>query len=247
MSSLEEIRQARAASWRAAKAKTTEQTSSVSPVGGTKQAICVDDDDDDNDGVNSGTAVDDSTPTPSSSQRRGRAARRSANAQSEPKHPYLAALDRALKDSYQHVKMVPSDAHQTQCLRKARVAIEDSLNKGNKLSIEALKVLKGVGNWVVKQIEENMERGDGDPEPGCNDKAAKRQKLAEAAKAAAPTPNSFTWWYMCSKGQRVEERSEAQVSGPPGNRQYRVSILHSSGRLERAWLPESKAQARSPP
>merc|ERR1712139_625420 len=99
--------------------------------------------------------------------------------------------------------------------------------------------LKGVGHWVVEEVRRHLSTGTA---------AKKRRTTPVTKRSAAPaqTPGNFQWWYIDARGKAVVERSSAQVAGYPGAQQYRVSILHSTGRMERAWLPETKAPPRGP-
>mmetsp|Transcript_49453 Transcript_49453/g.97806 ORF Transcript_49453/g.97806 Transcript_49453/m.97806 type:complete len:272 (+) Transcript_49453:53-868(+) len=155
-----------------------------------------------------------------------------------PDSELLPAFDRAIAVAQRHVKEVPEDRHQVWALRKARAALVDSLKQGNNLGIGALHTLTGVGHWVVQQIRKQLE----DPEVVGSAEALPAAKRAKAP-APAPTPGDFTWWYVDTKGKPVKERNSAECVGDLGAARYRVCILHSSGRMEKAYLPEAKAPA----
>ena len=108
--------------------------------------------------------------------------------------------------------------HQKLALRRARDSVSASLANGSRIAVGALHTLKHVGPWVVRQLKEFSD----DPPTRAS---------------PAPTPDSFSWWYLNSRGQQVSKRVEAQSR----NGQFRVAILHSSGMMERAWLPSDRA------
>lgn len=153
----------------------------------------------------------------------------------------LPAFDRAIKSAEAHAKMIPDDKHRVWALRKAKAAVVASLSRGDNMSINVLHTLPGVGHWVVSEVKAHLDENvnnDGVP-------LAKRSRQ-EIQLAPAATPQSFSWWYVSRCGERVEDREEAETSGRGANRQFRVCVLHSSGRIEKAFLPLSKAQLHSP-
>lgn len=156
-----------------------------------------------------------------------------------PQSELLGAFDRAIAAAVARVKLCPEDRHHVPALRKARAAVLASLERGDNISLGVLHTLKGVGHWVVEQLREHLQPSSSAAAEGAA-RAAKRPREAPA------TPNSFSWWYIGKDGKRTEERNGAEVSGPLGQEQYRVCILHSSGRMEKAWLPDAKAPPRSP-
>lgn len=155
----------------------------------------------------------------------------------------LPAFDRAIAAAQKHVKMVPDDRHQVFALRKGKAAVSESLKQGNDISIGVLHTLRGVGHWVVQQVREHLEvDGARDSEVG----AASGQQNAPKAQAPPPTPSNFTWTYVDRNGNDVADRNSAEFMGSAAGDQFRVKITHSSGRIEKAWLPDAKAPPRSP-
>lgn len=153
----------------------------------------------------------------------------------------LPALDRAIAAATKQVAISGQDKHQIFALRKAKAAVVESLKSGNNISLGALHTLTGVGHWVVDQVKRQMETcADVEDAPGKKFKAAPASSRA----APAPTPESFTWHYLGRNGKKVTDRNSAEFQGPLGNEMYRVCITHSSGRVEKAWLPEVKAPPR---
>jgi len=151
----------------------------------------------------------------------------------------LRAFDGALRAAEAHVKVVPDDKHQVFALRKAKAAVVESVKQGNNISLSALHTLPRVGHWVVQQVREQCSRPPGEsPVP-------KRGRAARTA--AAPTPNSFQWWYIGKDGKPAEDRNSARCQGPLEAQEFYVGILHSSGRMEKAFLPDAKAPPRCPP
>jgi len=158
-----------------------------------------------------------------------------------PQSELLQAFDRAIKSAERHSRMIPDDKHQVWALRKARSAVIASLKHGDNLTIGMLHALPGVGHWVVSEVKAHLDENvDNDGIP-----LAKRPRR-EVPPVPTPTPQQFSWWYVSRSGQRVEDRDEAESNGRGGNKQFRVCILHSSGRMEKAFLPLTKAQLRSP-
>mmetsp|Transcript_37782 Transcript_37782/g.70010 ORF Transcript_37782/g.70010 Transcript_37782/m.70010 type:complete len:289 (-) Transcript_37782:115-981(-) len=150
----------------------------------------------------------------------------------------LPAFDRAIAAAVEHAKMLPEDKHQVWALRKAKNAVLANLRQGNNISIGALHTLTGVGHWVVSQVKEHMSESAS--------LQAKRQRSAKSKAAPPKTPNSFTWFYIGRNGKPVKDRNSAECSGFGNDAQFRVGILHSSGREEKAWLPDAKAPPRCP-
>lgn len=137
--------------------------------------------------------------------------------------------------------MIPEDEHQVWALRKAKKAVVASLKRGDNLTIGMLHALHGVGHWVSSEVKAHLDDNvDNDGVP-----LAKRARR-ENQPAPAPTPQKFSWWYVSRSGKRVEDREEAESNGRGANKQFRVCVLHSSGRIEKAFLPLDKAQLRSP-
>ena len=56
-----------------------------------------------------------------------------------------------------------------------------------------------------------------------------------------PNDSGFVWKYITARGKKVRERKDAQHRLTPTGNVFRVEILHSDGRIERAWLSEDKA------
>lgn len=156
-----------------------------------------------------------------------------------PESELLPAFDRAIKAATEHAKMLPEDKHQVWALRRGKSAVLESLKQGNDISIGALHTLKGVGHWVVQQVREHMEAG------APSGQHAQRGS-AKSKAAPAKTPDSFVWWYIGKNGKAVKDRNSALFQGIGNDAQFRVGILHSSGREEKAWLPDSKAPPRCP-
>lgn len=150
-----------------------------------------------------------------------------------PSSDLLPALDRCIARA--QANRNPEDKHHIWALRRAKKAVQESLESGSDVTLGALHTLRGVGHWVVEQIREQLEGGGGPP-----------PKRPRQAAEMPPTPQSFSWWYLDRSGKGVRERNSAESSGPLGAEQFRVSILHSSGRMEKAWLPESKAPPQGP-
>jgi len=164
-----------------------------------------------------------------------------------PASDLIPAFDRAIAAAREHAKMLPEDKHQVWALQRGKAAVQDSLKRGDNISLSALHTLKGVGHWVVQEVKRHLNTSL-EAESGAS--APKRPRVTGGRQSTAPpTPASFSWWYLGRNGKAVGDRNSAEVSGPLGAEQYRVCILHSSGRMERAWLPESKAPPRcqSPP
>mmetsp|Transcript_24769 Transcript_24769/g.65005 ORF Transcript_24769/g.65005 Transcript_24769/m.65005 type:complete len:295 (-) Transcript_24769:88-972(-) len=153
-----------------------------------------------------------------------------------PESELLPAFDRAIAEATRHAKMLPEDKHQVFALRKGKAAVIESLKRGDNISLSALHTLRGVGHWVVQEVTRHLGEGPSRPTRG----------LGSGSKIAAPTPNSFTWWYLDCDGQPAMDRNSAEFSGSVGCELYRVCIMHSSGRIEKAWLPNSKAPPQSP-
>jgi len=159
----------------------------------------------------------------------------------------LPAFDRAIAAAREHAKLLPEDKHQVWALQRGKAAVQESLKRGDNISLSALHTLKGVGHWVVQELKRHLNTV---PEAESAASASKRPKVMGGRQpTASPTPASFSWWYLDRKGKPVGDRNSAEVSGPLDAEQYRVCILHSSGRMERAWLPGAKAPPRcqSPP
>eukprot|EP00929_Paragymnodinium_shiwhaense_P054918 TRINITY_DN27527_c0_g1_i1.p1 TRINITY_DN27527_c0_g1~~TRINITY_DN27527_c0_g1_i1.p1 ORF type:complete len:292 (+),score=67.69 TRINITY_DN27527_c0_g1_i1:73-876(+) len=149
----------------------------------------------------------------------------------------LPAFDRAIAAATANARMNPEDQHQVWALRKAKKAVIEHLKAGNDSSLGALHTLTGVGHWVVGQVRAQLEAG-----PGASEAAAKKPR---AGSAPPPTPNSFTWWYLDASGKFTKFQNSAETAGSPGMETYRVCISHASGRMEKAWLPASKAPPQS--
>ena len=64
---------------------------------------------------------------------------------------------------------------------------------------------------------------------------------SSSSKQKADDDNGFVWKYINGRGTKVKRRADAQRRRGDVCSLYRVEILHSDGRVERAWLPESKA------
>jgi len=158
-----------------------------------------------------------------------------------PESELLPAFDRAIAAATEHVKNVPEDKHQVWALRRGKKAVIESLKEGNNISLGALHTLTGVGHWVVQEVKRHMTE---DIEPPS--KRQSRNPSSNARSVAPPTPQSFTWWYLNRDGKYAAERNSADFSGSFGSEQFRVCILHSSGRMEKAWLPDAKAPPRCP-
>eukprot|EP00933_Yihiella_yeosuensis_P062426 TRINITY_DN6537_c1_g3_i1.p1 TRINITY_DN6537_c1_g3~~TRINITY_DN6537_c1_g3_i1.p1 ORF type:complete len:239 (+),score=61.84 TRINITY_DN6537_c1_g3_i1:41-718(+) len=153
----------------------------------------------------------------------------------------LPAFDRAIAAAVRRGKMTSEDAHHAPALRKAKKAVLESLTRGDNISLGALHTLKGVGHWVVGQLREHLNAPSSAASGGA-DASSKRRRVEAPA-----TPQSFSWWYLGRDGKRVETRNDAEMGQSPiGGLQFRVSILHSSGRMEKAWLPDAKAPAQCP-
>mmetsp|Transcript_10140 Transcript_10140/g.30400 ORF Transcript_10140/g.30400 Transcript_10140/m.30400 type:complete len:283 (+) Transcript_10140:55-903(+) len=157
-----------------------------------------------------------------------------------PSSELLPAFDRAIRAATEHARILPEDQHQVWALRRAKAAVLESLKRGDNISLGALHTLKGIGHWVVQEVKRHLEEGGRERPP------SKRRATGERA-VAPPTPQSFQWWYLDKAGKAVTDRNSAHFSGPPGAEQFRVCILHSSGRMERAWLPDAKAPPRCQP
>eukprot|EP00435_Cladocopium_sp_Y103_P005497 s1390_g1.t2 len=143
----------------------------------------------------------------------------------------LEVFDKAHAQAVARHRNTGQDAHHAPALRKAKKAVQESLARGDNLTLSSLHTLKNVGHWVVSQLRENLEGANSSSAP-----AAKRQRqVAEA------TPESFSWWYVNAAGKRVEFRNDAQMKDGPAGETFRVTIMHSSGRVEKAWLPDAKA------
>jgi len=161
-----------------------------------------------------------------------------ADSRDVPESELLPAFDRAIKAATEHAKMLPEDKHQVFALRRGKAAVIESLKRGDNISLGALHTLTGVGHWVVQQIREQLEGGE-------SAKARRGPAARQGSAAPPPTPNSFTWWYLGKNGKPVVFRNDAQFTVSGGAEQFRVCISHSSGRIEKAWLPDAKAPARS--
>lgn len=170
----------------------------------------------------------------------GRAAAAAAGLDT-PESNLLPAFDRAIAAAEAHAGMIPEDKHQVFALRKGKMAVLESLKNGNNISLGALHTLTGVGHWVVRQVKEQLDNPDHFP-------SGKRSRASGAQKpAAVATPKDFTWWYVDRKGKAVNDRNSAEsMGGGTSSEQFKVCILHSSGRLEKAFLPEHKAPPRCP-
>merc|ERR1719240_112590 len=149
----------------------------------------------------------------------------------------LPAFDRAIAAARRNAQLNPEDQHQVWALNKGKKAVLESLKHGDDITLGALHTLKGVGHWVAQQVREHLIAGDDDLPP---------QLKRARTNAPPPTPESFTWWYLGHDGEYTEEQNSAESTGPLGSQQYRVCIRHSSGRMEKAWLPDAKAPPRSP-
>eukprot|EP00930_Biecheleria_cincta_P097248 TRINITY_DN88970_c0_g1_i1.p1 TRINITY_DN88970_c0_g1~~TRINITY_DN88970_c0_g1_i1.p1 ORF type:complete len:213 (-),score=53.40 TRINITY_DN88970_c0_g1_i1:150-788(-) len=154
-----------------------------------------------------------------------------------PSSDLLPAFDKAIAAAIARSKNSGEDKHHVPALRKAKKAVLQSLQQGDDLKLSALHTLTGVGHWVVSQLREHHFSGSA---AGCPEEGSAKKRRVEAP----ATPASFTWWYLDAAGKRVETRNDAQVGG--GGEQYRVCILHSSGRMEKAWLPDAKAPPKCP-
>lgn len=148
----------------------------------------------------------------------------------------LPAFDRAIAAAAKHVALLPEDKHQVFALRKGKAAVVASLKRGDNISLSAMHTLTGVGHWVVQQVKEHM---SDQSEP---DAASKRSSRG----APPPTPSDFTWKYLDRHGKSVVFRNDAEMSMSPTGPIFRVSLLHGSGRVEKAWLPDAKAPAVCP-
>ena len=145
----------------------------------------------------------------------------------------LKVFDKVHAQAVVRHKNTGMDAHHAPALRKAKKSVEESLARGDNLTLSSLHTLKNVGHWVVSQLRESLE--------GPTMPAAKRTK-----QQAAATPESFSWWYVNAAGKRVEHRNDAEMKDGAAGNTFRVTIMHSSGRVEKAWLPDAKAPASSP-
>lgn len=154
-----------------------------------------------------------------------------------PESELLPAFDRAIAEATAHAKMLPEDKHQVFALRKGKAAVIESLKRGDDISLGALHTLRGVGHWVVQEVKRQLEG------PGSKRRAT---GSGGGSRAPPPTPQSFTWWYLGRDGKPVVERNSAEFTGPVGGELFRACIMHSSGRMEKAWLPDAKAPPRSP-
>lgn len=151
----------------------------------------------------------------------------------------LPALDRAIASTSRQVGATGEDKHQVWALRKAKTKIIESIKSGNNISLSALHTLSGVGHWVVQQIKDHLS------ESSCSNEAS-NDSLSKMTKKAPPaTPSNFTWSYLDQAGKKVKFRNDAEMSISPNGPVFRVSILHSSGRMEKAWLPDAKAPPES--
>lgn len=158
-----------------------------------------------------------------------------------PESELLPAFDRAIRAAEAHARMLPEDKHQVWALRKGKAAVLESLKQGNNITLGVLHTLPRVGHWVVQQVREHCR-------PAGLEGAAAPIRGAPSRKAVPPpTPSDFTWWYVDKKGKAVEQRNDAECQGPPGGEQFRVCIVHASGRMEKAFLPEHKAPPSCPP
>ena len=86
-----------------------------------------------------------------------------------------------------------------------------------------------------KRSREAIEISDSD-----EDQAAK----ASGSNSKQQNPqddDGFVWKYINGRGTKVKLRTHAQKRRGDAGSLYRVEILHSDGRVERAWLPEWKA------
>lgn len=61
-----------------------------------------------------------------------------------------------------------------------------------------------------------------------------------------PIPADCSWCYCDHNGKSVSHLSSAEVFGPPGQERCHVHIIGPAGRVGAAWIPVSKAPARSP-
>eukprot|EP00419_Tripos_fusus_P024637 CAMPEP_0172730454 /NCGR_PEP_ID=MMETSP1074-20121228/98178_1 /TAXON_ID=2916 /ORGANISM="Ceratium fusus, Strain PA161109" /LENGTH=245 /DNA_ID=CAMNT_0013558189 /DNA_START=64 /DNA_END=801 /DNA_ORIENTATION=+ len=180
--------------------------------------------------------------TPKSAGRVPSAKLQNENVGDAPASDLLPAFDRAIAAAREHVKLLPEDKHQVWALQRGKAVVQESLKRGDNISLSALHTLKGVGHWVVQELKRHL---DTSLEAESAASASKRPRVTGSRQSIAPpTPASFSWWYLGRDGKRAGDRNSAEVSGPLGAEQYRVCILHSSGRMERAWLPEAKAPPR---
>jgi len=187
------------------------------------------------------TAPSQTLPKRSTYSAEGTGTRASLTHPETPQSELLPAFDRAIKSAERHSRMIPDDKHQVFALRKARSAVIASLQRGDNLTIGMMHALPGVGHWVVSEVKAHLDENiDNDGIP-----LAKRPRR-EVQPVPAPTPQQFSWWYVSRSGKRVEDRDDAESNGRGGTKQFRVCILHSSGRMEKAFLPLAKAQLRSP-
>lgn len=148
----------------------------------------------------------------------------------------LPAFDRAIRAAEQQHARSGEDKHQVWALKKGKAAVLESVKQGNNIALSALHTLTGVGHWVVQQVREHLE-----PVAAAAPIASKRSR---ASKAEPPTPGKFQWWYVGKDGKPVTDRNSAQVIGPLDAQEFRVGILHQTGRLEKAYLPDAKAPPR---
>lgn len=152
----------------------------------------------------------------------------------------LPAFDRAIAAASKHAGNCPEDKHHAWALRKGKLAVVESIKRGDNISLSALHTLTGVGHWVVQQVKEHMILGT------HNEWAPpKRSRIGQRA-APPPTPSSFTWKYLGRNGKPVVFRNDAEMSQSPTGPLYCVSIVHASGRVEKGWLPDSKAPPQGP-
>lgn len=153
----------------------------------------------------------------------------------------MPAFDRAIKSAEAHAKVIPDDKHRVWALRKAKSVVVASLKRGDNMTIGAMHTLPCVGHWVVSEVQAHLDENvDNDGVP-----LAKRPR-GEIQPPPVATPRNFSWWYVSRGGKRVEDRDKAEANGQGENKQFRVCVLHSSGRLEKAFLPLAKAQPHSP-
>ncbi|CAK8986822.1 unnamed protein product [Durusdinium trenchii] len=173
---------------------------------------------------------------PAGAKEDAHAEKKEASNRSDPRaSELLVVFDKVHSEAVKRHKNTGLDAHHAPALRKAKRSVEESLQHGDNLTLSSLHTLKNVGHWVVSQLREHLE-GEVTTVP-----SAKRARTVPAA-----TPESFTWWYVNAKGERVEHRNDAEMKGSVGSETFRVSIMHSSGRMEKAWLPDAKAPPMSP-
>mmetsp|Transcript_34719 Transcript_34719/g.98560 ORF Transcript_34719/g.98560 Transcript_34719/m.98560 type:complete len:331 (+) Transcript_34719:70-1062(+) len=205
-----------------------------------EEEVLVDDDDDDDDGGGGGRNLGGGARS-SSSAVVAESGRRAAE-EDVRESGLLPAFDRAIRAAEQHARLLPEDKHQVWALKKGKAAVLESLKRGDDISLGALHTLPRVGHWVVQQVREQVQMA------GSSGGAAAARPGPPRSSAVAPptTLANFSWWYVNKKGKRVEYRNDAECKGPPGSEQYRVCILHSSGRMEKAYLPEHKAPPRVP-